>query len=200
MQCGNSWRYLQFGGLFSQARTREHSLKLHQGRFGWISGRISSWQELLNMRMDCPGWCSLYRALHDVLALALLGSWSFIFLELLHSLTLCNVRPRGTQGNFVCRRIILQISEELSKIIRKFFPCLLWLLKSQKSRYSRIKVWKTFIAVAQEDCISFSQHHCCVLNNFTTSSPEASPEQKGTWISPSPAKRNEYCLCAGILG
>lgn len=107
---------------------------------GWTSGGTSSWKELLNMRMNCPGWCSLYRTLHDVPAWAMLGSWYPIILELLHLLVLCNVSPWGTWGNFVCRRIILQISEEVSKIIGKFCLCLLWLLKSQKSRYLRIKV------------------------------------------------------------
>lgn len=74
-------------------------------------------------------------------------------LELQHSLRLCNVNSWGAQGNFVRKRILLQISEEVSKIIRKFYSCLLWLRKSQKSRYLRIKAWTTLMAVAQQDCI-----------------------------------------------
>jgi len=72
----------------------------------------------------------------------------FIFLAMLHSLTMCNISPLRAQGNFTSRRRVLRCSGEVSKIIRKFCPCFLWLPDSQKCRCFRIKVWATLMAFA----------------------------------------------------
>lgn len=82
-------------------------------------------------------------------------------------------------------------------------------------------MWTTLTAVAQEDCISFSQQHCFLLNNFMASPPEDTQElqwcsqtafscifttseyreytanRRATGTSPSPAEMREYCLWAG---